>query len=76
MPEDIEVGEETTYYGYLIAREGETEYRLAVYCDDFQSAKNIIKRCLEAGIIEWPTETAGRTKKEVKHVSGMDERRV
>lgn len=64
MKEDIEVGEETTYYGYPIAREGETEYRVEIYSDDFQGAKDIIKRCLEAGIIEWPSEAAGRTRKE------------
>jgi len=63
---DLSIGERTTYYGYPIEREGEEEYRVEIYSDTFQEAKNVIKRCLEAGIIAWPTQSAGRRKKEVE----------
>lgn len=53
----------TIYYGYPIEKESEGEFKVSIYCDSIQDGKAIIKRCLEAGIIEWPIETVGRRKK-------------
>ena len=63
MGGDLVVGEKVTYYGYDILKEGIEEYRVSFYADDIEKAKEIIKKCLEAGIIEWPLQTAGRRKK-------------
>ena len=62
---DIPVGGRIKYYGYPIEREKEDEYRVSIYADDLETAKQVIKRALEAGIIEWPVQHAGRLKKEV-----------
>lgn len=64
MVKDLAVGEKVTYYGYPIEREEDTEFRVEIYTDKLEDAKNIIKRCLEAGIIEWPLQARGRLKKE------------
>lgn len=66
---DIVVGESTTYFGYPIEREKDDEYRVSIYADDLASAKAVIKRCLEAGIIDWPAQAAGRTKEGGKEVT-------
>lgn len=58
----LEVGESTTYYGYPIHREGDTEFRVSIYADDLEAAQKVIKRCLEQGIIEWPIQASGRKK--------------
>lgn len=63
MAKDIAVGESTTYYGYEIYREKEDEYCAKIYADNLSQAQNIIKRCMQGGIIEWPVETAGRAKR-------------
>ena len=60
----LKVGEETKYYGYPIVREEEDEYCVKIYADDLETAKSIIKLCLENNIIEWPVQAAGRLKKE------------
>jgi len=53
----------TTYYGYSIEKEGEGEFRVSIYCDSIEDGKDIIKKCLEAGIIEWPVQATGRKKR-------------
>ncbi len=60
---DITVGARITYYGYPIEREEEAEYRVEIYADTFEQAKSVIKRCLEAGIIDWPAQAAGRIRR-------------
>ena len=52
----------TKYYGYPIVKEGKEEFCVKIYADDITGVKDIIKKCLEAGIIEWPVQAAGRRK--------------
>ena len=60
---DLNIGDEVTYYGYPITKEDEEEYCVKIYANDLKTAKEVIKKSLEAGVIEWPVQTAGRAKK-------------
>jgi hypothetical protein len=64
MDKDIKIGDRTTYQGYSIKKVADGEYRVEIYSNDLTTAKEVIKRCLEAGVIEWPVETAGRRKRQ------------
>ena len=59
----MKVGETIRYQGYPITKEDEDEFRVSIYADDLDTAKDVIKKCLEHGIIEWPIQVVGRLKR-------------
>jgi len=61
--DDIAVGESLYYYKYEVYREEESEYCVKIYANSLTDAQAIIKRGLQEGIIQWPVQTAGRSRR-------------